>query len=144
MSDTDVTRALFDRWERVWSHGELDLVPTCVAPHYLRHEEGGDRIVTPESYAAEIVALKRERPDFLIVAYDYSFQGNRAWYRVAMRWTDRASGALQTRAAMQAYRIEDGKLAETWVMSWPVGSSWPDAAPLERWTSPVSSIAGGA
>ncbi|KKW90351.1 ester cyclase [Sphingobium chungbukense] len=137
MSDNDVTRALFDRWERVWNHGELDLVPTCVAPRYLRHEEAGDRIVTPESYAAEIVALKRDRPDFLILAHDYSFQGDRAWYRVSMRWTDRATDALQTRAAMQSYRIKDGKLAETWVMSWAVGSSWTDAAPLDSWTSPI-------
>lgn len=136
MSDlVAVTSSLFDRWERVWNHGELELVPTCVAPHYLRHEEAGDRVVTPEGYAAEIVNLKQERPDFLIVAYDHAFQGDRAWYRVGMKWTDQASGKVQTRACVQGYRIEDGKLAETWVMFHPIGSSWGDAAAQPNWTT---------
>lgn len=137
MSDLEVIRSLFDRWERVWNHGELDLVPTCVAPHYLRHEEAGDRVVTPEEYATEIVKLKQERPDFLIVAYDHAFQRDRAWYRVGMTWTGQANGKVQTRACVQGYRIEDGKLAETWVMLRPLGSNWGDAAAQPSWTTRV-------
>ncbi|MBS2127066.1 ester cyclase [Burkholderia thailandensis] len=137
MPTLDEIRSLFDRWERVWNHDELDLVPTCVAPQYLRHEEAGDRIVTPESYAAEIVKLKKERPDFQIVAYDHAFQGDRAWYRVGMTWTDQSSGQVQTRACVQGYRIEDGKLVETWVMFRPIGSSWGDVVAQPTWTTRV-------
>ena len=39
------------------------------------------------------------------------------------------------RAGMQVYRIEDSKLAETWLMFQPLGSAWPAAAGLEHWTS---------
>lgn len=137
MSDPEVIRSLFDRWERVWNHGALDLVSTCVAARYLRHEEAGDRVVTPEGYAAEIVKLKQERPDFLIVAYDHAFEGDRAWYRVGMTWTDQVSRMVQTRACVQGYRIEDGKLAETWVMLRPLGSSWGDIAAQPNWTTRV-------
>jgi hypothetical protein len=36
---------------------------------------------------------------------------------------------------MQVYRIESGKLAETWLMFQPLGSAWTDAVGQEHWTS---------
>jgi hypothetical protein len=40
-----------------------------------------------------------------------------------MKWTDQSSGEIRTRAGIQAYRIEEGKLAETWVTFQPLGSA---------------------
>jgi hypothetical protein len=37
---------------------------------------------------------------------------------------------------MQSYRIEAGKLAETWLVLQPLGSTWTDAVAQEHWTSP--------
>ncbi|MFZ6765096.1 ester cyclase [Pseudoroseomonas sp. WGS1072] len=136
MSGEPVLRGLFDRWERVWHEGRYDLVPDCVAPHYIRHDEAGDRTVTREAYAAELARLKQDRPDVRIVVYDHTLQENRAWYRFTMKWTDQGSGEVRTRAGMQAYRIEGGKLAETWVTLQPLGSSWGGAVAQESWTSP--------
>jgi hypothetical protein len=127
---------LFDRWERVWRDGEYALVPDCVAPEYLRHDENGDRTVTPESYAAELAHNLRERPGLRVVVYDHLFAGNRAWFRFAFEWTDPASGEKRRRAGMQSYRTEGGRLAETWIAMQPVGSAWSDAAAQESWTSP--------
>jgi predicted SnoaL-like aldol condensation-catalyzing enzyme len=137
MTNSDAMRALFDRWERVWHRGEFDLVPTCVAPHYIRHDEAGTRTVTRESYAAELADLKQKRPDVRILVYDHAFSGDRAWYRFTMKWTDQASGEVRTRAALQSYRIADGKLAETWLTLQPLGSAWGDAVAQETWTSLV-------
>jgi hypothetical protein len=39
MSNESEIRDLFDRWERVWHEGQYDLIPSCVGPHYLRHDE---------------------------------------------------------------------------------------------------------
>lgn len=136
MSDESVLRDLFDRWERVWHEGQYDLLPGCVAPNYIRHDEAGDRTVTREAYAAELSELRQGRPDLRIVVYDHMLQGGRAWYRFTMRWTDQSSGEVRTRAGLQAYRIEDGKLAETWVTLRPLGSAWNDPMAQERWTSP--------
>ena len=44
---SDVVRDLFDRWELVWHDRQYDLVPSCVGPRYIRHDEKGDRTVTP-------------------------------------------------------------------------------------------------
>ena len=134
MSDQSILRDLFDRWEQVWHEDRYDLVPDCVQPNYIRHDEGGDRTVTREAYAAEIAKTKQERPDIRIVAYDHSFEGDHAWFRFAFKWTDQATGEPRSRAAMQSYRIEAGKLAETWLVARPLGSTWTDAA-QEHWTS---------
>lgn len=136
MSDISVTRELFDRWQRVWEQGAYDLVESCVAPLYIRHDEAGDRTVTREAYAAELANIRKERPDIRIVVYDHLFEGNRAWFRFAFKWSDPATGGPRSRAGMQSYRIEAGKLAETWLALQPLGSAWTDAVAQERWTSP--------
>ena len=127
---------LFDRWETVWHEGRYDLVPDCVGPHYIRHDEAGDRTVTREAYTAEIAKIRKERPGIRVVVYDHSFDGNRAWFRFAFRWTDPETGQPCSRAGMQSYRIELGKLAETWLALQPLGSAWTDT-PQDHWTSPT-------
>lgn len=140
MSDQSVLRDLFDRCERVWHEGRYDLIPDCVGPNYIRHDEAGERTVTREAYAAELAKLRKDRPDVRILAYDHTLQGNRAWYRFTMKWTDQGSGEARSRAGMQSYRIEAGKLLETWVQFQPLGSAWSDAAAQAHWTSePVAS-----
>jgi hypothetical protein len=38
--------------------------------------------------------------------YDHSFEGDRAWFRFAFKWTDPKAAEAGSRAGMQAYRIE--------------------------------------
>jgi SnoaL-like domain len=129
--------ALFDQWERVWHEGQFDLVPSCVGDHYIRHDESGDRTVTREAYAAEIAKVHQERPGIRVVVYDHSFEGNRAWFRFAFKWADPKTGEARSRAGMQSYRTEGGKLVEAWLSMQPLGSTWADT-PQEHWTSPPS------
>lgn len=136
MPDESEIRDLFDRWERVWHEGQYNLIPDCVGSHYIRHDEKGDRTVSREAYAAEIAALRLERPDIRVVVYDHTFDANRAWFRFAFKWTDPPSRLPHSRAGFQNYRVEDGKLAETWVMLLPLGSAWSDAVAQQHWSSP--------
>jgi len=130
------TSALFDRWELVWHEDRHDLMPSCVAPSYVRHDAAGERTVTAESYAEELTKMKAERPGVRVAVYDHNFWENRAWFRFLFRWKDPKTGNQLTQAGMQSYRIEDGKLAETWIVLQPVGSTWPDPIAQECWTSP--------
>jgi hypothetical protein len=136
MSDEPVLRDLFNRWEQVWHEGQFDLVPGCVAEQYIRHDEAGDRTVPRETYAAEVAKIRQERPDIRVVVYDHSFSSDRAWFRFAFKWHDLKTGEAQSRAGIQSYRIEGGKLAETWLAMMPLGSAWTDAVAQEHWTSP--------
>jgi hypothetical protein len=106
VSDQSTMRDLFDRWESVWHQGKFDLVPGCVGEHYIRHDENGDRTVTREAYAAEIAKIRQERPDIRVVVYDHGFEGDRAWFRFAFKWTDqktgRSSGRIRRPASHKA------------------------------------------
>jgi len=106
MSNESAMRDLFDRWERVWHEGQYDLIPSCVGPTYIRHEEKSDRTVTREAYAAEIAQTRQERPNLRFVVCDRSFEGDRAWFRFRLKFTDPKSGETRTRAGLQVYRIE--------------------------------------
>jgi hypothetical protein len=135
MSEESVVRDLFDRWERVWHEGQYDLIPDCVRPNYIRHDEAGDRTVTREAYAAEIAKTRQERPHLRFVVYGHDVAGDRVWFRFTLKFADPTTGETRTRAGMQVYRVEAGKLAETWLMFQPLGSAWPDASGQEHWTS---------
>jgi hypothetical protein len=135
MSDESMMRDLFDRWERVWHDRQYDLIPSCVAKTYIRHDQKGDRAVTRETYGAEIAKIHEDRPGIRVVVYDHSFLGDRAWFRFAFKWKDAKTGAENGQAGMQLYRVVDGKLAETWLTLSPLGTAWPDAVAQERWTS---------
>jgi SnoaL-like domain len=128
MSEETDLRDLLDRWVRVWHEGQYDLVAGCVAPQYIRHDDPGDRVVTPESYAAEIAATRKAMPGLRFVIHDRTFQGDRIWIRSTLRWTDKDSGEPRNLAAMQVYRVAGGKLAETWLISKPIGSAWSELA----------------
>jgi hypothetical protein len=134
MSEASV-RDLFDHWESVWHQRQYDLIPICVGANYTRHDEAGDRTVTREAYVAELKAIHQERPDIRVVVYDHLFSDDRAWFRFAFKWTDQKTGEARSRAGMQSYRIENDKLAETWIALQPLGSAWSDAVAQEHWTS---------
>lgn len=136
MAEETSLRDLFDRWERVWHEGRYDLIPACVGPNFIRHDEADDRTVTCEAYAAELTKVHQERPGIRVVVYDPTLQGDRARFRFTFKWSDASTGEPRTRAGMQMYRIEAGKLAETWLTVQPLGSAWPDPVAQAHWTSP--------
>jgi len=131
---TDSVCHLFERWEQVWHESRYDLIPDCVGPQYIRHDEKGDRLVTRDQYAAELQAVHKDRPGIRVVVYDHSLTADRAWFRFTFVWPDAMTGEKRSRAGMQSYRIESGKLAETWITMLGLGTTWADE-PQERWTS---------
>lgn len=131
----ELVRDLFDRWERVWVDGQYDLIPACVEPHYIRHDEKGDRTVTREDYAVELASVRDGRPGIRVVVYDHAFTDDGAWFRFSFVWPDPETGEPRSRAGMQSYRIENGKLAETWISMLAPDTRWTDATAQDRWTS---------
>ncbi|HET9017571.1 MAG TPA: nuclear transport factor 2 family protein [Thermomicrobiaceae bacterium] len=129
MSREPELEALFDRWNQVWLEDRYDLIPTCLAPVYTRH---GSMIqseftvtYTAEEYGRKVVA-QRERTRLHFVIHDRAFVGDRAWFRHTLIWTDPDTGQTVTRPAIQVYRVEDGRMAETWVAYQGDGSAWPE------------------
>jgi len=110
--------------EEVWHGGKLELVPSLVNSTYIRHGASGTRTVTPEQYALEIAALRQRFPDLRFTLHDRVIQNNMIWSRWSWRGTEATTGKAVTRSAIQIYRLESGKLAETWAASLPDGVGW--------------------
>jgi hypothetical protein len=106
--------------EEVWGKGRLELVPDLVAPEYIRHGADGTRVVTPESYTKEIEAGRARGWAFTNNAV--SIDGDLIW----TRWSfsgEGPDGETMNGKGLQIYRLEDGKLAETWNLVAP-GEHW--------------------
>ena len=131
----EVTRILFDKWERVWNEDRHDLIAECMADGYVRHDGAGSRQTPPEQFAAQLAVAKQYRPGTRVIVYDHDITEDRAWFRFALTWSDATSGKPSSRAGMQVWRIEQGKLAESWLTLLALGSAWPDEIWQERWTT---------
>jgi hypothetical protein len=131
----EAARALFDTWERVWLDDQHGLIAACVADVYVRHDGAGTRRLTPEQYAEEIATAKQYRPNTRLFVYDHDIADDRAWFRFGLMWDDAITGEPRSRAGMQVWRIEQGKLAESWLSLLPFGSTWPDQTWQEHWTT---------
>src|SRR5579875_617497 len=134
MSQETVMRDLFDRWEQVWHEGRFDLVPSCVAETYIRHDPKGDRTVTQDAYATEIANIRKERPDIRVVVYDHSFIGNRAWFRFEFKpvsWRKRAWARFASPPRTGPQTTRPARWPTTWRTASPTcAASRPGVEPL--------------
>ena len=74
------------------------------------------------------------------MVYDHSFTDDRAWFRFSFKWPDPKTGEPRSRAGIQSYRIEEGKLAETWIALQPLGAAWGDRSCESTRPGPFSDI----
>lgn len=124
--------ALMDRWDiQIWREGRYELIPDSLNEQYIRHEytgvRAGSRVITREEYASEIKQL-RALPDLNFEVHERSIVGDRVWTRFTMTWSDPQTGSSEARTGLQEYRIENGKLAETWVILSADEARWPELA----------------
>lgn len=126
-----------DRWVgEVWNQGRVELVATLLAPSYLRHETKGSRTVSPSEYRAEIESARRAMPDVRFVVHDCAAIADRVWMRWTMVGTSKESGTSIRRMGAQVYRLSDGRIAETWMLTYPTDAAWPEAGQHPSSTSP--------
>lgn len=133
-NENSSTIELFDRWEKVWHNGQYDLISSCIADKYKRHDTKGDRVVTKKEYENEIKETRKLLPDIQFTVYDNSFSKNQAWLRYTMTYTSPETNKLVTKKGIQVYRIENGKLAETWMVMLESGTKWADSTALKCWS----------
>ena len=124
--DTASINKLFDRWDKVWRDGQYELMSSCVTPNYIRHDLQGDRIITRDDYAKEIKKIRTAYPDIQFLIHDRSIDADRVWIRYTLKYTDPKTGKIVNQKGMQEYRIDQGKLTETWLVLQDAGTEWPE------------------
>jgi hypothetical protein len=122
VSSTEASKAALVRWyEEMWFQKNFDLVPECVGPTYTRHEAGGTRTITAEEYrdflhAAMVDAVITDGR-FRLIAEDDHVVAIGSWTFNGQQWD-----------WVQAFRVENDKLVETWLSGIGFDTMWgPDA-----------------
>jgi predicted ester cyclase len=80
--------------------------------------------VTPAQYALEIASARKQFPDLRFTLRDHVIHDNKIWCRFSFRATEITTGKVVIRGTLQIYRLENGKLAETWFARLPDGVDW--------------------
>ena len=122
---TEESRAVIHRWyDEMWSKKNTDLIPELVGPEYTRHEihagTNGKRVVTAEEYREQSAAFCA---DWTITDMRYNLTAEDD--RVSVIGTWKING--QQMDWVQCFRIENGKIVETWVGGLGLDSQWDDA-----------------
>jgi hypothetical protein len=105
------------RWyDDMWAKKDFALVPELAGPLYTRHETSGTRVVTAEEYRDSLLALADAEIEDL--RYHLVAEGDRvvaigSWRFNGQQWD-----------WVQAFRVEDDKLVETWLSGIGVTSNW--------------------
>ena len=114
-----------ERWMEIWNNGEYDLMSETVTSTYIRHEPKGSRVVTRDKYLEEIKSL-REKINMRFISLKISADQDRIWVLWTVTTTSPETGEKQFGRGVQIYRLEEGKLAETWWMGTIDQGAWPE------------------
>ena len=117
MTTSERSKEALRRWyDDMWAKKDFALVPELAGPLYTRHETSGTRVVTAEEYRDSLLALADAEIEDL--RYHLVAEGDRvvaigSWRFNGQQWD-----------WVQAFRVEDDRLVETWLSGIGVTSSW--------------------
>lgn len=122
MTTAEESKAALARWyDEMWFRKNFELVPECVGPTYTRHESGGTRTITAEEYRDFLVehmsAVEIADGRYRLIAEDDHVVAIGSWTFNGQQWD-----------WVQAFRVENHKLVETWLSGIGTDTMWgPDA-----------------
>ena len=119
---TEESRAVIRRWyDEMWSKKNTDLIPELAGPQYIRHEihagVNGKRILSAEEYREQTAQFCA---GWTITDLRYSLTAEDD--RVSVVGTWKING--QQMDWVQCFRIENGKIVETWMGGLGLDSAW--------------------
>lgn len=115
------SKAVLRRWyDDMWAKKDFALVPEIAGPRYTRHESSGSRTITAEEYRDSLLGLADASIEDL--RYHLVAEGDRvvaigSWLFNGQQWD-----------WVQAFRVEDDKLVETWLSGIGTTSNWAPEA----------------
>ena len=107
-----IVRRLFDE---VWNHGCIDLLGEILAPEFVDHRNDGTTVEgTLEDQKEDFAERFASFSKIQVTCDELIAEGD----KVALRWIANAvNGTVEdsvTKSHICIYRIEDGKIAESW------------------------------
>ena len=113
------------QWFEVWNDGKYELIPDVVAPNYIRHEPKGTRTISRENYGKEI-KYSREKLNIRFINHKTTAFKNQVWNLWTIISINANSGEKVLGSGISLYRLEKGKLVETWWSGSINQGAWPE------------------
>lgn len=103
-------------WDHVWIKRDLSVIGDLYTDPTTRHTESGSRTVTVAQLQANLGESLRAHRGESFTIHELDIIDDRAWLRLTLRGVSLASMTPMTLAWLGQYRLEDGKIAETWAL----------------------------
>ena len=115
---TEQTKAVLRRWyDEMWAEQNFDLIPELAGPNYVRHEMNGTRTITADEYRDQ---LNQVGQGWTITDFRYTLVAENDLVTAIGSW--KLNGAHWD--WVQTFRVEHGKLVETWLSGIGMESNW--------------------
>lgn len=120
MKDAEAT---VRRWWDVWCNGDLAAFDEIVADTFVRHGMQGT-VTRTRQQAKEDMARYRDSMEIAEVRiHSAAVRGDEVWCRVTTHGVNRKTEEPVTMSWLQACRLEDGRIAEMWLL-YASGVDW--------------------
>lgn len=125
MSKIEANKALMRRWyDEMWADCNFELIPELAGPDYTRHDPGGTRTVSAEAYRDQ---LTQAAASWKVSDFHYFLMAEGDYVTSIGTW--KVNGEMQW-DWVQTFRVEDGKLVETWLPAFSTDGLWsPEDVP---------------
>ena len=120
------SKAVLRRWyDEMWSQRNADLILELVGPTYTRHESGSTRVVTAREYRDQthglMQSVKISDMQYALLAEGDMVVAIGSWKFNGQEW-----------GWVQAFRVAEGRLVETWLSGIATESGWIGSGAYEN------------
>jgi hypothetical protein len=110
-------------WDRVFLERDLDALASLVTDPSVRHTADGTRTFSIAELRTHLDGALRSLRAESVEIDAMSVDGSTVWLRTTLRGVSMASMSPLRIAWLAQYRIEDGRIAESWSLH-QVGADW--------------------
>lgn len=110
-------------WTRVWLERDLSVIAESYTDPTVRHTVDGTRTVTVAELKSQLTESLRAFRGESFTVDGLTIDGDMAWVRLTLRGFSLAAMTPMVMTWMAQYRIQDGRIAETWALH-KTGLDW--------------------
>ncbi len=110
-------------WDDIWRNGNLDAIDELFTDPFTRHTGTGSERTDLRAYKGRLSEFQRVLARAETVIDDRAVAGDRVWTRATSTGINRETGELSIVTWLIVQRIENDRIAEHWVATFP-GVDW--------------------